>query len=456
MKSNLILNTDSYKFSHSEQYPPGTTVNYSYFESRGGEYSQTVFFGLQYYLKEYLAKPITADDIDEAEEIVTAHGFKFNKAGWERILNKHNGYLPVRIKAVPEGTVVPTGNVLMTIENLDPELPWVTSYIETILARVWYPSTVATKSWHIKQKIKSYLDISSDNPEAELPFKLHDFGSRGSTSTESAAIGGAAHLINFMGTDTAHALSFIREYYNTNNIAGFSIPASEHSTITSWGRDGELTAFKNMIKQYGSGAMFACVSDSYDIYKATSEYWGGSLKQDVLDMNAVLVVRPDSGDPVSTPIEVVKSLDKSFGSVINGKGFKVLNKVRVIQGDGMSEAQINLLYKELLAQGYAADNVAVGMGGGLLQKVDRDTCKFAYKTSHMIINGDSVDIYKDPVTDPGKTSKRGKLSLIDDNGRLTTVPYNPELDLLKTVWDGNNTIELEYTFEDIRANSNKV
>jgi nicotinamide phosphoribosyltransferase len=450
--TNLILDTDSYKFSHHSQYPPGMTYNYSYFESRGGEYPYTVFFGLQYYLKEYLSRPVSETQVKEAAELAKLHGEPFNYDGWMKIVKKHNGYLPIRIKAVPEGTVVPTRNVLMTIESTDPESAWVTSFIETMLVRVWYPTTVATRSWDAKRTIKHYLDKTSDNPETEIGFKLHDFGSRGSTSAESAAIGGASHLINFMGTDTVISLPFIRKYYNTDSIVGFSIPAAEHSTITAWGKDGEVDAYRNMIKQYGDGIMFACVSDSYDIYNAVENIWGGVLKQEVMDMNAVLVVRPDSGDPVQVVSNVVRMLADKFGYTINSKGFKVLNKVRVIQGDGMNPEQIKKVYKELHDSLYSADNLAVGMGGGLLQSVNRDTCKFAYKTSYMEINGEGVDIWKDPVTDTGKRSKKGRLSLIRNKGVLETVPYNETEDVLETVWVNGRLLK-EHTFEEIRARS---
>ena len=249
MDKNILLLTDSYKVTHHKQYPPKTEKVYSYFESRGGEFDSTVFFGLQYYLKEYLqGVVVTKEKIEEARKLVEQHLGKglFNESGWNYILEKHGGKLPVSIKAVKEGSLVPTDNVLMTIENTDPNCYWLTNYLETLLVQVWYGTTVATLSNHVKQLILKYLDKTGDM--SLVNFKLHDFGFRGVSSVESSAIGGAAHLVNFLGTDTMSALSFIKEYYGMD-CAGFSIPASEHSTITSWGRENETEAFS----QQGQG-----------------------------------------------------------------------------------------------------------------------------------------------------------------------------------------------------------
>jgi nicotinamide phosphoribosyltransferase len=295
LQKNIILNTDSYKFSQYLQYPPGTTSVYSYIESRGGEWGATVFFGLQAFLKEYMCHPITQDDINVAEEIVTAHGEPFNRAGWQYILDEHGGHLPVEIRAVPEGTIVPVKNVLVTVENTDPECYWLTSYLETALLRaIWYPTTVATNSYEAKKIILRHLEKSGD--PTTIHFKLHDFGARGVSSFESSGLGGAAHLINFLGTDTISGILAVRQYYN-HSMAGFSIPAMEHSTVTSWGRDREVDSYRNMVKTYGKpGAIIACVSDSYNIYDAC-RLWGTELRNDVISSGATVVIRPDSGEP---------------------------------------------------------------------------------------------------------------------------------------------------------------
>jgi nicotinamide phosphoribosyltransferase len=461
LAKNLILNTDSYKVSMFNQYPVGTTGVYSYIESRGGRYDRTVFFGLQAFIKEYLLEPITQADIEIAEEILTAHGEPFNRQGWQYILDKHGGFLPVVIRAVPEGTVVPVKNVLATIENTDPECFWLTTWLETALLRaIWYPTTVATQSWHIRQLILNYLEKTGD--PSLIDFKLHDFGARGVSSMESAGVGGAAHLIPFMGTDNITAILFAREFYNAG-IAGFSIPAAEHSTITSWGRDGEVKAYENMVKQFGKpGSILAVVSDSYDIFNAASKLWGEDLRQLVIDSGATVVIRPDSGDPVEVNRRLVEILGEKFGYTVNSKGYKVLNHVRIIQGDGINYQSIDDILTALTELGYSADNIAFGMGGALLQQVDRDTQKFAMKASSVCINGQWISIAKDPVTDPGKKSKAGRVTLWKSGSELISSVEQPHgwhdhsvgefHEVLETVFE-NGVLVKEINFDQVRANS---
>lgn len=450
MEKNLLLLTDSYKISHYKQYPEGTENIYSYFESRGGMFSEVVFFGLQYFLKEYLSKPITKADVDEAEAVFAEHfGTKalFNRAGWDYIVENHGGRLPVRIKAVKEGTVVRTHNVLMTVENTDPKCYWLTNYLETLLSQVWYGCSVASLSREMKKLIMRYLR-ETGNPEL-ISFKLHDFGFRGVSSVESAGIGGAAHLINFMGTDTLAAISCTKKYYGSG-MTGFSIPAAEHSTITSWRQEGEVDAFRNMIKQYGDGALYAVVSDSYDIYRACSQYWGSELKAEVEAANGTLVVRPDSGIPHEVVVKCLDILGEKFGYSVNERGYKVLNpKVRLIQGDGIDFDETRKILENMKRNGWSADNVAFGMGGGLLQKLNRDTFKFAFKCSSAIVKGAEREVYKCPVTDHGKRSKRGRLALVAKNGSLETANEGANGDVLEVVYE-NGVIMRDQNFDEIR------
>lgn len=461
---SAILRTDSYKFSQWVQYPKGTTHISSYIESRGGE-DESVFFGLQAFMKDYMTTPITMADVDRAERIVLAHGLPFNREGWEIIVNEYNGMLPVLVEAVPEGTVMPTHNVQVQVVNTDPRLWWLTSYLETAMLRgVWYPSTVATKSRKMKKLIKAALEKTSDVPvEAQINFKLHDFGARGASSSETAILGGMAHLVNFMGTDTAEALVGVMEYYNTDEIVGFSIPASEHSTITSWGRDNEVKAFENMIDKFaGPGKIYACVSDSFDIYKAAGDLWGTALKDKVIAMGGTLVVRPDSGDPMTMPVEVLEILLDKFGCTVNSKGFRVLPPyIRGIQGDGINEDSLPIILDNLIAAGISVENIAFGMGGGLLQAWNRDTLKYAMKASAIRVNeGEWTGFSKDPVTDHGKRSKEGRLALVKEAGfgiapYIRTVPEDyfwerpSAKNLLQPVFM-NGVILIEDTFENIR------
>lgn len=418
--NNILLDTDSYKVSMWKQYPPGTEYVSSYIEARKNPWTQVTFFGLQHLLEE-LATPITAEDVDFADKVWTAQGLPFNREGWMGIVEKHGGRLPLKIQAAPEGARMQHGNVLVQVVNTDPEFFWLTTWVETKLMRVWYPTTVASLSATIRDMIRERLEQTADDPDFELPFKLHDFGARGVSSAESASIGGAAHLVNFMGTDTGVALMHAMNYYNAPmSGTGASIPASEHSTITSWGRENEVDAFKNMLDKFGAG-LVACVSDSYDIYNATKNLWGDALKQRIVDMDGMLVVRPDSGDPETVPLEVIKLLDEAFGHTVNTKGYKVLNHVRVIQGDGINQDSIAVIMQSLIDEGYSISNIAFGMGGALLQGVNRDTMGFAMKASAAMINGVWTDVFKDPVTDTGKRSKKGRLALIEQDGELQTV-----------------------------------
>jgi nicotinamide phosphoribosyltransferase len=455
--TNLILTTDSYKVSHWLQYPPDMDGMSCYIESRGGRYDRTVFFGLQAILREYLARPVTQADVEEAAELFALHGEPFNEGGWHYIVAEHGGLLPVTIRAVPEGSVVPVLNVLATVESVDPACFWIASYIETLLLRVWYPTTVATISWHIKQLIRHYLEETSDDIEKQLPFKLHDFGSRGASSHESAGIGGLAHLVNFQGTDTVAAVLAGRKYY-AEPMAGFSVPAAEHSTITAWGRDGEEAAYRNMIDRHGKpGAVFACVSDSYDVFAAIEHLWGDRLKQKVIDSGATLVIRPDSGNPPDIVEKCALLLDRAYGSTVNSKGFKVLKHVRLLQGDGVNPHSIGDILQRLKRAGFAADNIAFGMGGALLQKLDRDTQQFAMKCSAARIGGTWRPVYKQPITDPGKVSKQGRLDLIRSAGAayatvdIGDAPAHARSELVEVFRDGK--LMNEWSFDEIRSRS---
>ncbi|MFD0998031.1 nicotinate phosphoribosyltransferase [Ohtaekwangia kribbensis] len=464
MKTNLLLLADAYKYSHYKLYYPGTTKIYSYLESRGGVFDNTMFYGLQYYLKEYLqGQAFTQADLDEAEELM--HGVfgrsdVFNRANFEYILSQHGGKLPVKIKAVPEGTTVPVSNVLMTIENTDPRCFWLTNFLETLLMQVWYPSTVATISATIRNIVERYFaETADDTSAAAIDFVLNDFGFRGVSSVESAGLGGSAHLVSFMGSDTVEASRFARRYYTAQQVYGLSVPATEHSIMTLLGQAGESKVFDHVLKAYPEGIL-SCVSDSYNIFNAVGDLWGGKFRDEILQRNGRLVVRPDSGDPEKTLLKVYDILFEKFGFTVNSKGYRVLpSQIRVIQGDGINHESIPQLYESLKSKGISAENLVLGMGGALLQKVNRDTQKFALKCSYAEVNGEAVDVQKAPVemNEGGemiksfKTSKAGKLKLVQEDGNYKTERQgeSDKADVLQTVFE-NGVITREYTFEDIR------
>lgn len=458
--NNICWLSDSYKVSHYKQYPPGSRRVYSYFESRtGSTFPKTTFFGLQYLLKQYLVgQVVTAKKINDAEEMFNAHfgDQVFNRKGWEHILYKHNGYLPIEIKAVPEGTVVDSSNVLMTVENTDDQSYWLTNFLETLLVQTWYSSTVATQSRAMKAVIAKYLEKTGD--PSLIDFKLHDFGFRGTTCPEQSAIGAAAHLINFKGTDTVPGIILAKCFYG-EPMAGFSIPAAEHSTITSWGKEHEVDACRNMLQRYPTG-LVATVSDSYDIYNCCENIWGGVLKDEVLARDGVLVVRPDSGDPPTVVSEVILTLMEKFGYTKNSKGYKVLHpKVRVIQGDGIDFNMLESILKTMEINKLSADNIAFGSGGGLLQKnIHRDVQKFAFKCSSITIGEEQRDVFKQPITDGGKKSKAGRLKLYYDGSELkTATTADPNFanlkDELQTVYR-NGELLVDDSFSTIRQRCN--
>ena len=468
-RENLILLADAYKYAHHKFYYPGTTQIYSYLESRGGMFNETIFFGLQYVLKEYLQGPaFTQQDLDEADgflQQVFGRDDVFDKSKFQYILDKYNGHLPVKIKAVAEGTAVPTSNVLMTIENTDPECYWLTNFLETLLMQVWYPCTVATLSNQIRKVVTQfYNETASEGAEAGIDFVLNDFGFRGVSSVESAKIGGAAHLINFSGSDNLAGSGMAINYYDAQKVYGLSIPATEHSICTLLGRDGELEIFKHVLHSFPTGTI-ACVSDSFNIFKACKEYWGTELRDEILNREGTLVIRPDSGDPIMTLLEIFGILFETFGFTTNAKGYKILPpQVRVIQGDGVNYAEIINIYNALKANGISAENLVLGMGGALLQKVDRDTQKFALKCSNAVINGQEVAVKKNPtemdaqgnITPSFKKSKAGRLKLVKINGLFKTVNQQDNSDLadeLHTVFENGNIIN-PITFEQVKANTN--
>ena len=275
------------------------------------------------------------------------------------------------------------------------------------------------------------------------------------SSVESAGLGGAAHLVNFKGTDTVRGLEIARDYYK-GGITGFSIPASEHSTITSWGAGGEVAAMKNMLEKYPTGLM-ACVSDSWDIFNACANIWGGELVNLVQKRDGTVVVRPDSGDPLIVLPQILGIMAEKFGYETNQKGFKVLNpKIRVIQGDGITFDSLDVICETVKKAGFSLDNLAFGSGGGLLQMLNRDTQRFAFKCSAVKVKEKWRDVYKQPSTDLTKASKRGRVTLIKTTDGFQTVSadfdshYQPGYDCMETVFQ-NGMLTRDHTFDEVRC-----
>jgi nicotinamide phosphoribosyltransferase len=475
---NLILCSDAYKYSHHKFYGSSMTKMISYLESRGGKFSETVFVGLNVILKKYLEGiAITKEEVDEAYEYLgTKHGVfgredVFDRTKFDYIVDNYGGRLPIRIKAVPEGTVVGTKNVLMTIESLDENCAWLTNFLETLLLQVWYPITVATLSREVRKVVTNAFKNSTDYDNNLINFLidyvLNDFGFRGVSSVESAGIGGLGHLVNFRGSDNIMASKYIIENYNTLTVFGQSIPATEHSIMTLRGEEGELELMKRVLTLYPTGIV-ACVSDSYNIFRACKYYWGGELKDLILSRPSEpgnqLVIRPDSGHVLNTLKEVFDILFEAFGYTVNSKGYKVLPpQVRVIQGDGVNLDSIIDIYALLEKEKISPENLALGMGGKLLQAgIDRDTQNFATKACFAILDGEEVNVQKNPtemdengvITRSFKKSKSGKLKLVKtETGYITLtsndVGFETAKDELVEVFN-TGVITTEWTFEEIR------
>lgn len=431
---NFILDSDSYKYSHFAQYPKNDGM-FSYIEARGED--DVKFFGLQYILKKMLTKMYTKEDIQEAKEIILAQGLPFNEAGFEELYKL--GYFPLKIKALKEGKVYPSKIPLVSIQSTDPRFGWLVGFIETFMLRVWYPTTVASNSYKCREIIKRYTNNTA--------YKLHDFGSRGVSSQESAMIGGLAHLLNFRGTDTTISLYGAKKYYNSQ-ITHSSIPAMEHSTVTSW--ENEKDAYENMLNIFANnGAMLACVSDSYDYCNAVDNIWGRELREQVINSGATIVIRPDSGNPLELIPYTLNSLAKNFGYTDQKDG-KLLNSVRIIWGDGINFEMIDKILSLITKNGWSADNVNFGMGATLLQKNNRDTYGFAYKASAIKINGSWRGICKNPKTDLRKKSKSGRIGveLVGEKYLVKDLDKDKFDNELKTIYL-NGKLLIEYKFENI-------
>lgn len=410
--TSIITDADSYKFSHFPLYPEGTNAMYSYIEPRLKDVT-IVPFGIQLWIKKYLLSPITLDQIDEAEDIATQHGVPFNREGWEYIVKQYGGYLPITVRGIPEGTRVQSSTPIYSVYTDDPKVFWLSSYIETSLQRaIWYPTTIASNDLGSYQYLKWLYERGSDNPSM-LDFSLHSFASRGVSSRETAEIGGLAHLVFFKGTDDVVALKTARDYYSSE-MAGYSVVATEHSIQCSYGKDGQADYLNKVLDVYGKpGAIVSVVMDGYDIYREVDLLCTEHFVKRIKESGCKFVVRPDSGDMFEVVPKLLDKLEAGFGVTVNSKGKKVLNNVGIIQGDGINYTTMPMLAQRVFDHGFAPENVIYGSGGGLLQQVNRDTFRFAQKTSAIRVGDKWIETVKDPITDSGKKSKGGLLDTPD-------------------------------------------
>jgi nicotinamide phosphoribosyltransferase len=454
-----LLRTDVYKMGHMEQYAPGTTRVISYLNARSDKYfEELLFFGLQYYLMEYLTQPITTANV---EDFLKRRRRILGSEPSDDIKEKLHGIAdlgqwPVEISAVPEGTVLPVKNALLTLESTHDDFPWAPGFLESLLLKVWYPCTVATNSLE-------YYRIARRYSRQPLEFNVHDFGYRSDTSEESAAISGAAHLIVFRGSDTIVAEPFIEEYYSlpTESPCMMSVPASEHSVMCSYGREFEFEAFERMLELYPDGYV-SIVSDTYSIWHVCTNILP-RLKDKILARNGRVIIRPDSGYPPDiicgdakaepgTPEAkgVLVLLDELFGSErLADSPYRILNpKIGLIYGDGMYHQRYEETLIRSVGSGYDGSNIVIG-AGGLLRAGTRDTLGMAIKATQITRNGRNVNIFKDPITDSGKKSHVGRVAL-RAGVTYDSAPPDAPSELMPVFRNGQ--ILRRYTFDEVRRN----
>lgn len=412
---NVLMDGDSYKYSHFLQYPFGVVNMYEYAEFRSLEnYKKMLFVGLYGILKEYFTTKITAENVEEASIYAKYHGEPFNYSGFMKIVDTYDGFFPVTIKAIPEGLVIPNKTIPFTVELTEPDrdLFWLPSWMETFLMKVWFPVNYATRSYHVKEMLLEMAKKTTENPNVD--FQFHNFSSRGTNTVEGAALGGFAHLTCFKGTDNFSSLKYAHEIYNEplESIA-WSIPATEHSVMSSEGRHGEFNVLRRFLENNKGNPLAATVADTYDVYNYTDVATSGEFKQKIeSDEYPKLVLRPDSDDPrivIPKMLDIMEKNGVKFTE--NTKGYKSFDKYSGLFGDGIDMTAMRDICSLLIMNGYETNVFAFGSGGWLASSHTRDLMGFAIKCSELTFeDGSTMDIYKDPITDPGKKSKKGKVT----------------------------------------------
>lgn len=479
---NSLHLADGYKVDHRNQYPKGTEMVYSNWTPRTSRIpgiDKVVFFGLQYFIKEYLQKDFDqnffarpkAEVVREYQNRISAY-LGPDAITYEHIEALHDlGYLPVEIKALPEGTRVPLRTAMFTMKNTLPEFFWLTNFLETIMSCIiWMPCTSATLSYQYRSILNKYADLTGGDPDF-VPFQAHDFSFRGMAGLEAAMMSGAGHLLNFTGTDTIPAIDFLEKYYGARaeeTLIGVSVPATEHSVMCMGTELDEQSTFDRLITEIYPKGIVSIVSDTWDFWKVITEYLP-ALKAKIITREGKVVIRPDSGDPIKiicgdseampdTPEYkgAVACLYEVFGGSITDKGYKQLDEhIGLIYGDSITLERCDEICKQLEAKGFASTNVVFGIGSYTYQYVTRDTFGFAMKATYGEVNGEGREIFKDPKTDDGiKKSARGLLHLrVDENGELAMTDrasrIQEEKGELQTVYK-NGVLTKEVTLTEIR------
>jgi nicotinamide phosphoribosyltransferase len=483
MKTNPFLLTDFYKVGHPFQYPNGTTLVYSNLtprKSRLDGVDEMVFFGLQYFIKEYLIKYFNENFFEQPKEKIISdyrRRVKTSLGGdlpsYEHIEKLHDlGYLPIEIKALPEGSSVNMKVPVLTVVNTLPDFYWLTNFVESLMSAIlWQPCTSATIAKEYRRILDKYAD-ETGVPKDFVQWQGHDFSFRGMSSLESSVLSGMGHLLYFTGTDTIPAIDALEFYYNADadkELIGGSVPATEHSVMCSGAKDGELETFKRLITDIYPSGIVSIVSDTWDLWKVCTEYLS-ELKEIILARDGKVVIRPDSGDPVDiicgnpngkTENErkgVIELLWGIFGGTETDKGYKLLDShIGAIYGDSITRERATEICQRLKDKGFASQ-VVFGIGSFTYQYNTRDTFGIAMKATYIEIGSESREIFKSPITDDGtKKSATGILCVKREKDKyvlIDKVTWEEEgRSELKTVFK-NGHLTKDFTLSEIRNNCN--
>lgn len=485
MKTSPILLKDGYKVGHKFQYPEGTTLVYSNLtprKSRSKEIDEIVFFGLQYFIKEYLIRQFDEYFFQQPKEAVLKQYARRidNYLGKDSITYTHIarlhdlGYLPLEIKALPEGCLVPMRVPVFTIKNTLPEFFWLTNMLETLLSAIlWKPCTSATTAFQYLKTFTRYAKETVGEDTSFIPWQGHDFSFRGMSGVEDALMSGAGHLLSFAGTDTIPAIDFMETYYHADcekELVGGSVPATEHSVMCMGTQDAEIETFERLIAQVYPAGIVSIVSDTWDFWQVITEFLP-ALKNKILARNGKVVIRPDSGDPVKIIVGdenapagspeykgAIECMWEIFGGTITEKGYKLLDShIGLIYGDSITTERQQAILEGLKQKGFASYNVVLGIGSYTYEYVTRDSFGFAMKATYGEVNGVGRDIFKAPKTDDGtKKSAKGLMKVFRDasTGKLALkdqCTWEEEAEgELKTVFKDGQLV-VDRTLEEIRA-----
>ena len=484
---------DAYKIGHKDQYAEGTEVVYSNLTARSGTHSNVkgstgvIFIGLQFVIKNILIdtwnntfffKP--KDEVVALYQEYVSHALGYT-VSVEHIAELHElGYLPIEIRALPEGSFVPYKVPMLTIHNTLPDFYWVTNMLETMIsAETWGMITSATTYNAYYETFKYYAGLTGGGEG--IRFQAHDFSMRGMNGCHGAAMSGFAALAaGSLGTDTLVALQIAKDYYGADlqkEVVGCSVNATEHSVMCSNSKEGELDTFRRLLTEIYPHGILSIVSDTWDFWEVVTGFLP-KLKEDILAREGKVVIRPDSGDPVDIlcgtcgpwqaqydghetmlPEEkgLIECLWETFGGTINSHGFKVLDDhIGAIYGDAITLERQDVILGKLEARGFCSSNIVLGVGSYSYQMVSRDTHGMAIKATYVEIDGEGVEIFKDPKTDDGvKKSAKGLLqvqsyadgSLLQLTDQVTRT--EAETGALKTVFK-NGDLLIETTLQKVR------